>query len=146
MPATPGESVRKAKFANYRREASTRGYAFSLTYEQFQALTGQNCSYCGLPPKPIKWKQKRGPCLFNGIDRVVNSKGYEPGNTVTCCWLCNLFKGGLSCCEFLKWTKAVYAKNISLCGTNLHQAQSAEAGRKRQARETAVPVSLLVQR
>ena len=43
-------------------------------------------------------KQTKGPHMFvyNGIDRVDNSKGYTLNNILVCCYDCNTKKGAIT--------------------------------------------------
>lgn len=78
------EPHKVCNFATLRSGAMSKGKAFALTREQYVALIACNaCHYCGgeLP--------KRG----GGLDRIDNSRGYEPGNVVPCCTACNRIRG-----------------------------------------------------
>jgi hypothetical protein len=46
-----------------------------------------------MPPAMQCTNGSRGIYTYNGIDRVDNSKGYTPENTVPCCKICNKIKG-----------------------------------------------------
>ena len=52
----------------------------------------QPCTYCGDAPT---YPQSR-----NGIDRVVNERGYEPNNVVPSCKVCNYWKSTMSVEDF----------------------------------------------
>lgn len=92
-----------------------QGHLFLLSREDFRALIFQNCHYCGSPParralpKGRRIKDGQGTFLYNGIDRLNNSKGYEPDNVVPCCTTCNLAKRAMSVEEFDTWISLVYA-------------------------------------
>jgi hypothetical protein len=47
--------------------------------------------------------------IYNGIDRVDNSIGYEMGNVVTCCVVCNLMKRCHSHSDFISHCRAIIA-------------------------------------
>jgi len=49
---------------------------------------------------------------YNGIDRVDNSRGYESGNVVSCCGVCNMLKHVLSKEEFLARIEKIYKNSI----------------------------------
>lgn len=68
----------------YKRGAMRRGYAFELDGETFIKLTSSDCYYCGAKPKKVI-KTTNHTYVYNGIDRVDNSKGYIEGNVVPCC-------------------------------------------------------------
>lgn len=81
---------------------------FTLTKEQFRELTKQNCFYCGKLPSTVK-KAKHSDYLYNGLDRIDNTKGYTPDNVVPCCGECNFHKGSLPQDQFLAWLDRVTA-------------------------------------
>jgi hypothetical protein len=60
-----------------------------------------------MPPlqKGVGKKYYNGEYLYNGLDRVDNTKGYIISNIVSCCGQCNRAKGILSQEEFLQWLK-----------------------------------------
>jgi len=102
----------------YKSSAKKRGLKFELNKEQFKFLTQQNCEYCGDPPKNIRIKPRRSishlvlPYIYNGIDRVDNSVGYELSNCVTCCYHCNTMKMHFTKEEFLRKVELIYLKLI----------------------------------
>jgi 5-methylcytosine-specific restriction endonuclease McrA len=107
---------------NYENCAKARGWKFLLTREQIVEITKKNCHYCGSPPQSImgnfgshylaKENNKHTEYVYNGIDRVDNSRGYEIENCVPCCSKCNHAKYKLSVEEFLSWVKRVYEFNF----------------------------------
>lgn len=72
------------KYYRYKYSAKKRKHSFNLTKEHFATLISGSCVYCGTVQGKI------------GIDRVVNSIGYEPDNVVSCCWPCNSLKRTMS--------------------------------------------------
>lgn len=107
LPA--GESAFNQFFGAYRGSARRRGYTFTLDADAFRALTESECYYCGAPPEP-KYrgvKGTNGHHVGNGVDRIDNAIGYEPGNVVACCKQCNIAKGVLGQSEFIEWAKRV---------------------------------------
>jgi hypothetical protein len=46
--------------------------------------------------------------VFNGIDRVDNTKGYTLENCVPCCTRCNLAKHTMSLTAFKEWVAEVF--------------------------------------
>jgi len=99
-------------YLSYEKGAKRRNLEFNLTKEQFRELTNKNCFYCSSPPtNTFKLKFAYGECIYNGIDRVDNSKGYNIENCVPCCKKCNLAKGTMTQDEFYSWVKNV-AQNI----------------------------------
>lgn len=100
-------------YCAYRLDAKRRKRIFSLTREEFQSLTSQNCNYCGIIPSSIKGKNlKSGSYTYNGIDRVDNAKDYTIENCVTCCETCNRAKLEMSKKDFLNWIERVYNVNF----------------------------------
>jgi len=93
----------------YVEHADRNNVPFNLTYEQVYELTKGTCYYCGVPPTQER-RSNRGRTiyLFNGIDRLDNSKGYTTENSVSCCSRCNYGKKAMSEDEFVGWVKAVY--------------------------------------
>ena len=64
----------------YKNGAKQRGITFLLSVEEFSAFWQVDCHYCG------------GAIATIGLDRVDSSKGYEIGNVVPCCAMCNRIK------------------------------------------------------
>jgi hypothetical protein len=100
----------EALLRNYKGGAKTRGLHWGLTREQFFELTHQDCTYCGRAPASIvnvnRKSGKKGvgaTYVYNGIDRMDNSLGYEPSNCLPCCKICNLAKRDMARAEFIEW-------------------------------------------
>ena len=75
-----GKSI-DGRFAQYKRDAKKRGYEFTISKEYFAGIkNSEECHYCG-----------NGGDM--GIDRKNNEMGYVEGNIVSCCKICNRFKG-----------------------------------------------------
>jgi hypothetical protein len=107
-----GEASFNEAYGIYKSNAAAREYAFNLTIEQFREITGKNCFYCGLPPSNVvKSNCGNGDYIYNGIDRVDNTVGYIESNCVSCCFICNRSKCGMTAEEFLVWVSKVYMKN-----------------------------------
>ena len=89
------------KYIDYKYErtkhfAKERNKEFTLTEEEFRDIVVRPCEYCGDFHNKLR-----------GIDRVVNTKGYIPGNCVPCCLRCNRAKWTSSKKTFLDWIKDV---------------------------------------
>lgn len=96
-------------YQQYRRNASNRNLSFTLTTEELESLVTQNCFYCGSSPARIlKRARQLSDFLYNGIDRFINSVGYEPSNCVSCCFRCNFKKNSDNGDDFLKWIEQTY--------------------------------------
>lgn len=115
----PGTAGRHAIFCQYRCNARTRGLDFQLSKEQFLTITSRNCTYCGAPPSNTA-RHTGGNSkpetialslyLYNGIDRVDNTRGYVDGNCVPCCKQCNRAKTDMTVEEFHTWVARVHAR------------------------------------
>ena len=97
-----GEASFRDVLRIYKRNAKDRGVSFELTTEEFAELTKTNCYYCGDEPANISHpKRNYGPYIYNGIDRVDNSRGYVFENCVACCTNCNKMKVRMDVNDFL---------------------------------------------
>jgi len=92
-----------------KRNAKSRGYKWQLTKEQVQTSIQQPCYYCGAEPNQGSNLSSicNGVYLYNGIDRVDNSKGYTFNNIVPCCGICNKAKNSQTVEQFKAWIHAV---------------------------------------
>ena len=97
-------------YNGYRYRAKKRGLDFELSKDQVMVLTKGNCFYCGSKPKSIRRGQTKrsGDYIYNGIDRIVNSKGYTIKNCVSCCVTCNTMKMAMSYREFISHVRKIY--------------------------------------
>lgn len=91
------------KYSDYKDRSLKRGIEFLLSKEQFMAFWRKPCYYCGYKIKTI------------GLDRVDNSKGYELGNIVACCALCNQAKSDMPQDQFI-FQCSLVARNHHLVG------------------------------
>lgn len=101
----------RSLWGTYKSLAKKRGYDFSLDFETFQSLTKQNCFYCGKEPSQVLKPREYGtqePYIYNGVDRVDNTKGYNVNNTVPCCGMCNSFKSNYSKEQFIEHCNNIY--------------------------------------
>ena len=89
--------------SSMKRSAKHRGYTWQLTKEQFSTLTQQTCYYCGMEPSQCGHHSSHGDHIYNGLDRVDNSKDYTIDNVVPCCGDCNRAKGTKTTEEFKVW-------------------------------------------
>lgn len=97
----------KSLFDKYRRSALNRGYTWGLSFDEFIALTVRDCHYCGEPPTQQHIERKGNtdgkPYIYNGVDRIRNSEGYQPDNVVACCGRCNQAKMDRDIGDFMEW-------------------------------------------
>ncbi len=75
-----------------RRQATKKGYAWSLTDDEATGMMTSPCWYCGY----------LHDTFVNGIDRQDNRVGYEAGNCVPACKTCNYMKNCLDVTTFLQ--------------------------------------------
>lgn len=108
-----GEANFNVLFATYQKEANRKHHIFELSKEEFKILTKGDCHYCGGHPSSVYSKPTyNGDYIYNGVDRVDNSKGYVLENCVPCCKRCNQSKSSMTVEEFLSWIKSVYDYSI----------------------------------
>ena len=81
----------------YRNNAKKKGRDFSLSEDEFTALIVSDCIYCGSKAAPT-----------NGVDRVCNSIGYTPTNSVSACSTCNMAKRDMSAESFISWIRRAH--------------------------------------
>lgn len=104
-----GEAVARNKYNAYRGAAKRRGKEWNLSYDKFLSITSKDCFYCNSPPSNCAtYTNYNGEFVYNGIDRVDNSKGYLVGNSVPCCIKCNTAKMDMSMNEFITWIRKVH--------------------------------------
>ena len=78
-----GQAALHGVFLRLRNSAKKRGHVFKITEKVFTSLSQKNCFYCGGPPSAIaKQPECNGHGIYNGIDRVDNTKGYIEDNCV----------------------------------------------------------------
>lgn len=94
----------------YKRHARDRNLNYSLTRQTFENLIRSPCYYCGLLPSNNVITKNCTGFLYNGIDRVDPSIGYEEGNCVPACSLCNRAKRNLQKKDFCDWVKRLCNK------------------------------------
>ena len=110
-----GQAHFNAYYNQYKIAAKKRNYIFNLNKENFKEITSKNCHYCDLPPQPITQRSQRhyGQYIGNGIDRKDNTIGYELGNCVPCCIMCNKMKRDFSYGDFMTKIKKIYKKLVN---------------------------------
>ena len=86
------------RYVIYKTNAKNRNYEFKLSLFDFASIIIQSCYYCD---------KKDG--IYNGIDRINNSKGYIKDNCVPCCKACNFMKKAQTKEKFI--TKCIQIAN-----------------------------------
>lgn len=106
------ESSFREKASGYKSTSKMRGIEFSLTIEETISLLQKNCFYCNKMPLNTFISGRKITILYNGIDRVDNTKGYTLENVVTCCSQCNTAKLNFTIDEFKTWIISLYENFI----------------------------------
>lgn len=75
---------------------------FNGTLEQFTKLILGNCHYCNSTPMNV-FNLNKNTFIYNGLDRIDNSKGHTLDNVVPCCKYCNYSKRDLTQQDFYNW-------------------------------------------
>lgn len=91
-----------------RNNAKSRGLEMGLSKAEMLKLMRLDCFYCGAPPGNHRRTRGNTTVLWQGIDRLDNSKGYVAENVVPCCKRCNVTKNDQSLEEFLQHIKAIH--------------------------------------
>jgi hypothetical protein len=99
--------VVKDLYQRYKSGALRRKLEWGISLEQFKTLTSSPCYYTNKNPESIH-VYNQDSYLYNGIDRIDNTKGYVVDNCVPCCFAVNKAKGTLTEKDFLKLIKDVY--------------------------------------
>ena len=108
-----GGAARNSLLSIYKRKAKERDLVWGLDDSQFNSLIKGDCHYCDIEPRQIckaNGYKSASSIIYNGIDRVDNSRGYEPDNVVSCCKTCNRAKGRMTTEEFLRWARRVVTR------------------------------------
>jgi len=104
-----GFSRMQSTISRYKKQAKKRGIKYKLTEKQFKEITQKDCYYCGTKPNNIsKSNCNNGSYIYNGIDRIDNTKGYTTDNVVPCCKRCNRAKDIFALSEFEDWIKKIH--------------------------------------
>jgi hypothetical protein len=72
----------RGRYTTARSDAKKRDLPWLIPRNHFEVLITQPCHYCAGPLNPTG-------C---GLDRMDNTRGYEPDNVVPCCKNCNVLK------------------------------------------------------
>jgi hypothetical protein len=110
-----------------------RDKKMTLTFEEFLAISQQNCNYCGTPPntrynhfstpssRSCSSTEQKGLFVYNGIDRIDSLQAHIPNNVITCCVLCNRAKSNRSLLNFLSWVKRLKISHFQPINLNAIQ-------------------------
>lgn len=109
----PEQAAFNQVYLQYKQKARDRNYSFELTKDEVRILTKQNCYYCGDKPLQVKKNiHNNGDYIYNGIDRLDNTKGYIIDNCVPCCGICNIMKRDMTVEEFYGQIDKIIRKRI----------------------------------
>ena len=101
-------------YGQYQRAAAKRGYEWKLSKSEFIHFLTQNCYYCGASPSNeysnSKHRTTENTLVYNGIDRMENTIGYNLNNCISACYKCNKMKMELNKQDFLDHIKKIYNK------------------------------------
>jgi 5-methylcytosine-specific restriction endonuclease McrA len=102
---SPQISTARRAFKNYR--FNDRGIPISISFDDFYKLSQLNCYYCSAVPSNCTKSENNSPFfkengefIYNGLDRIDSSKGYDIDNVITCCKYCNKSKCAMTLSEF----------------------------------------------
>lgn len=104
---------RIAILQQYKYRAKRFNRLFAIPEDVFFNLIEQKCYYCGSEPnneaktRPSKHHESK-IYLYNGLDRVDTSRGYETDNVIPCCLICNFAKNDLTQKEFFNWIEKIH--------------------------------------
>jgi hypothetical protein len=102
-----------AVYSSRRADAKRRYLTFSLTKDEFKAMASQLCFYCDAEPANEYGSNMYSEnFIYQGIDRIDNSKGYVYSNCRPCCKYCNMAKSNQTEEEFLNRIKRIYKKSV----------------------------------
>jgi hypothetical protein len=82
---------------DFCKDAATRDYPVTITYDEFTELVIQPCFYCGMFYES----------QYNGIDRYDNNHGYTNDNVRPCCSVCNIMKNNYDVLLFYEKVKTI---------------------------------------
>lgn len=96
----------------------------NISFKEFLKLSSLNCYYCNNTPngkyneslydaRRSKHAKENGFFIYNGLDRIDQSKPHNINNVVTCCKTCNMCKRTMSHDQFLLFIEKIYL-NIKL--------------------------------
>jgi|SRR3990167_7313456 len=111
MRLKKGEATFNRLYYKYKFRSMIKQRDFLLSKEDFKKLTSSVCFYCNKKPSKSfskDYDRYNGSYKYNGIDRIDNNKGYEIGNCVTCCSICNKMKSVHSFKHFKKQIFNIY--------------------------------------
>lgn len=138
-----------------------------ISFDEFLSLSQMNCFYCNSAPNnkahagytkdgkpkareiwnnpPAYLKFPNAWFVYNGLDRLDNTKRHSKDNVVPCCFSCNEIKSSSSLNEFLLKIKSIY-ENVNLSKTlptiedclSIVEANKSKNKEKKETEETPI--------
>lgn len=106
-----GHASKMQAYFTFKHNAKSRNIPIEISLEEWEAITQQDCFYCGSKPSNVSIsRHDSGSFTYNGIDRLDNTKGYSKDNIVPCCFICNHAKSDLPFDKFISWIKQLARK------------------------------------
>lgn len=114
-------NIKYPPYITSARRVWKKRYNDGISFEDFLIISQQNCYYCGNKPnnkqnaakediKSSQFAKDNGEFIYNGLDRVDNSKKHIIDNVVPCCKWCNYAKRERTVTEFQEWIMNVFNK------------------------------------
>lgn len=120
-----GIKLRKDPVLGSARTAWCSKYDDGCSFEKFLELSQQPCFWCGAPPSnkcvgsgkatssngiSDSWRKikQENPFIYNGLDRLDNSRDHSEDNIVPCCAACNIARMDRTIEEFQAWIEKIY--------------------------------------
>ena len=97
------ETSIRLRYYRVKYNAEQRGIEFNVDLSYFESLP-MTCHYTGVE---LTIERNRDNTI--SYDRLDNSKGYVPGNIVTCCVNVNEMKRKMTKQELIEWCKKIVA-------------------------------------
>ena len=112
-------------YSCYKNGAKQRKIDFNLSHNDVKRIIFQPCIYCGYEGCDTYIHTKKAGRKYNGIDRINSSKGYQVGNIVPCCSICNKLKHTMSYSEWFDYLDqlASYYKDNKYIINNLYKGE-----------------------
>lgn len=100
----PGDAAFARVLHQYQKGAATRGLTWNLSSDDFRRLTALDCHYCGAAPGQVRTTApSSGSYVYNGLDRMDNTRGYELDNVCPACRPCNFAKKDMPYEDWMAW-------------------------------------------
>lgn len=115
MKMPNGVSVLNAAFSRLNHDAKHKksiahlppNKRCTLTRNQYMTVAVQDCQWCGDAPSLRTWRGC-GTKEHNGLDRIVNNRGYDADNVWAACAHCNRARNELTVEEFEEAIRRTY--------------------------------------